>query len=140
MEKLSPDEIRRLLAKKERWVALTTIGPNGFPHTVPIGYFLVGEKIVMGCRDATQKVKNIERDDRVSIMWENGKGKDSLSGILLQGYARLIRDQGERLEYKRIACEQRGLSRPTPLTPGAIYIEMTPCKTISWYRPTGRKK
>ena len=108
MARLSPEEIKEILNKKERWVALTTSSPNGYPHTVPIGYFLVGEALVMGCRDGTQKVKNIERDPRVSVLWENGRGKDSIKGILFQGDAQIVRDPKERMKLKIEACRQRG--------------------------------
>jgi nitroimidazol reductase NimA-like FMN-containing flavoprotein (pyridoxamine 5'-phosphate oxidase superfamily) len=42
------------------------MGPNGYPHSVPIGYFRLGDDIYLGCRDSTQKVKNIARNPRVS--------------------------------------------------------------------------
>lgn len=128
-------EIKDILNKKDRWVALTTTSPNGYPHTVPIGYFLVGESIVMGCRDGTQKVKNIERDPRVSVLWENGRGKDSIKGILFQGDARIVRDPKERMELKVEACRQRGEEPPAQLSDGAVYIKIAPVKTITWDRP-----
>lgn len=133
--KLSPQQIKDILNKKERWVTLTTLGPDGYPHSVPIGYFLVGERVVMGCRDGTQKIKNIERNPRVSVLWENGRGKDSLKGIMFQGDARVVRDAQERLELKREACRQRGEEAPTELSGTGVYIEVTPVKTITWDRP-----
>lgn len=135
MSKLSKEEINEILNKKERWVTLSTMGPDGYPHSVPIGYFLVGEKIVLGCRDGTQKVKNIERNPRVSILWQNGRGKDSLKGILFQGEARVVRDTDERLELKREACRQRGVEAPSEVSTTSVYIEVTPVKTITWNRP-----
>ena len=140
MESLSTERIRALLEKKDRWIALSTYGPDGFPHTVPIGYFLVEDKLVLGCLDETQKVKNIERNDKVSLLWENGRGEDSLTGILIRGHARIVRDDSERLELKGIACMQRGQEKPSTVSPGSVYIEVTPVKTISWHRPTGRRK
>ena len=140
MARLSAEEIKEILNKKERWVALTTTSPNGYPHTVPIGYFLVGESLVMGCRDGTQKVKNIERDPRVSVLWENGRGKDSIKGVLFQGNAQIVRDPKERMELKTEACRQRGEEPPAELSDGAVYIKVTPVKTITWNRPTrGRR-
>lgn len=138
MTSLSNEEIRNILNKKERWIALSTSGPEGFPHTVPIGYFLVGDKLVLGCRDGTQKVKNIERDEKVSLLWENGRGKDALIGIMFQGRARIVRDDAERLKLKAVACRQRGVEPPDSVNPGSVYIEVTPVKTISWNRPTRR--
>ena len=139
MSTLSRHEIDEILRKKERWIALTTMGPDGFPHTVPIGYFPVGEKLLLGCRDGTQKVKNIERNEKVSLLWENGRGKDSLKGIMFQGTARIVRDDEERLEFKKEACRQRNAEPPDSVNPGSVYIEVTPVKTISWNRPTGRR-
>lgn len=132
MNRMSESEIRNHLRRKDRWVALTTTGPDGFPHTVPIGYFLYGDKIVMGCRDGSQKVKNIERNDRVSVMWENGRGEPILKGVMFQGHARIVRDDSERLLLKGEACAQRGQAAPESLSPGAVYIEVRPIKTISW--------
>ena len=139
MTPLSSDEIQQILSKKERWIALTTVGPDGFPHTVPIGYFPVGEKLLLGCRDGTQKVKNIERNEKVSLLWENGRGKECLMGILFQGTARIVRDDAERLIFKKEACRQRDVEPPDSVNPDSVYIEVTPVKTISWNRPTGRR-
>lgn len=134
--KLTTQQIKDILNRKERWVTLSTLGPDGYPHSVPIGYFLAGDCIVMGCRDATQKVKNIERNPRVSVLWENGRGKDSLTGILFQGDATIVRDPAERMELKREACRQRGEEPPTELSGSAVYIKIAPVKTISWDRPS----
>lgn len=137
---LSQDEIRELLNKKDQWMILSTYGPSGFPHSVPIGYFLVGDKIVMGCLDGTQKVKNIERESRATLLWENGRGAEELIGIMFQGYARIVRRPEERMELKREACRQRGVEPPEQLREGPCYIELTPEKIVSWKRPTRSKK
>lgn len=140
MAELSKHEIRELLEKKDRWVALSTVGPQGFPHTVPIGYFLVGEKLVMGCRDGTQKVKNIERNPKVSVLWENGRGQDALIGVLFRGQARVVRADDERLALKAEACRQRNVEPPASVAPGSVYIEVIPEKTVSWNRPSRQKQ
>lgn len=140
MTPLTEHDIREILSRKERWVALSTIGRDGFPHTVPIGYFLVGEKLVLGCRDGTQKVKNIERNPKVSVLWENGRGKESITGVLFRGTARIVRSDEERLKFKRVACEQRGVEPPETVSAGSVYIEVTPEKTVSWTRPSSASK
>lgn len=132
--------IRELMERKDRWIVLSTIGPDGFPHSIPIGYFFCGEKLVLGCRDQTQKIKNIERNPKVSLLWENGRGKDELIGMLLRGQARVVRDDQERLALKAEAARQRGESEPTSLTPGAVYIEITPEKEASWRKPSRGKR
>lgn len=134
-------QIQEHLDKKERWVVLSTIGPDGFPHSVPVGYFLFDGRIVIGCRDQTQKVRNIERNSKVSVLWENGRGKPALTGVMFQGHARVVRDPAERLTLRLEASRQRGETPPdSPPPAGAVYIEIIPSKTISWDRPSRKQQ
>ena len=135
---MTEDEIREILQRKDRWIALTTLGPDGFPHTVPLGYFLSGNRIVMGCKDETQKVRNVERNSKVSLLWENGRGANELTAIMIRGNARIVRDDKERLELKIEACRQRGEEFPSSVAAGFVYIEVSPTRTVSWRRSTGR--
>ena len=64
---LSLPEIHAFLDSKPGWLMLTTLGRDGYPHTIPIGYFRLGEEIYLGCRAGTQKLKNIARDPRVAV-------------------------------------------------------------------------
>ena len=137
---MSNDEIRELLQLKDRWIVLTTIGPDGFPHSVPMGYFLIGERLIMGCKDGTQKVANVERDPKVALLWENGRGADDLIGILIRGQARVVRSDAERLEFKAEACRQRGEAIPQSVGDGFCYIEVRPAKTVAWRRPSGGRR
>lgn len=52
-------------------VRLTTIRPNGYPHTVPVWFMLDGDDIIVFAGSRSQKVKNV---------WENKKGNISLGG------------------------------------------------------------
>ena len=60
--KMSKEEVDAFLDSKPGWMMLTSQGSDGYPHSVPIGYFRDGDRIFMGCRDNTQKIKNIELD------------------------------------------------------------------------------
>lgn len=140
MTPLTPEQIHEFLSLKDRWVAFTTVDAEGFPHSVPMGYFLFGEKVILGCRDGTQKVKNLERNSRCSVLWENGRGAAALTGILIRGHGRVVRDDQERLIMKAEAARQRGQQAPSEVSPGAVYIEITPVRTTSWNRPTRSTK
>jgi nitroimidazol reductase NimA-like FMN-containing flavoprotein (pyridoxamine 5'-phosphate oxidase superfamily) len=135
----TPSDIETILNQKEHWITLSTVGRDGYPHSVPLGYFLADNRIILGCRDHTQKVKNIERNSQVSLLWENGRGNDALQGIMFQGTARVVRDNQERLKLKTIACRQRGEQPPTKLDEGTVYLEVTPKKTIGWNLPSRRR-
>lgn len=140
MASLTQDEIQTLLSAKDRWIVLTTLDSEGYPHSVPMGYFLVGSRVVLGCKDGTQKVKNAQREARCSLLWENGRGENELIGVLFRGDIRVVRDTEERLALKREACRQRGETEPDSISDGFVYLEITPNKTTSWRRPAGRRR
>src|SRR5215204_2297848 len=63
---LTGAEVNAFMDSRPGWIILTTIGRDGYPHSVPIGYFRVGDEIYMGGRLSTQRVKNIQRNPKVS--------------------------------------------------------------------------
>lgn len=133
--KLTDDEITAFLDSRPGWAILTTIDKDGFPHTVPLGYFRLGGDVVMGVRDGTQKVVNVERNPNVSIMVEDGSTMADIRGVMLQGHARIVREAGETLELARHGGRMRGVPEselPVEPRPGATYIYVTPVRTLSW--------
>ena len=47
--------------------SLTTIGPDGAPHTAPVWFLLDGSEILLSTFEGMQKHRNVERDPRVSL-------------------------------------------------------------------------
>ncbi len=82
-ERMTDDEVKAFLDAKPGWIILSTIGPNGYPHSVPIGYFRLGDDIYLGCRTGTQKVKNIERNPKVSLVMVSGRSSRVLNCVLI---------------------------------------------------------
>ena len=70
--KLSDEQIEAFLDSRPSWAILSTIDEDGFPHTVPLGYFRLDRDIVMGVRDGTRKVANVESNPKVSVLFEDG--------------------------------------------------------------------
>lgn len=133
--KLSDEEVEAFLDSRPGWAALTTIDKDGLPHTVPPGYFRVGRDIVMGVRDGTHKVANVENNPNASVMLEDGSTMADIRGVLLQGHARIVREAGEALELAREGARRRGVPEsewPTAPRPGSAYIRLTPVRTVSW--------
>lgn len=133
--KLSDEEVEAYLDSRPGWAILTTIEKDGFPHSVPLGYFRLGRDIIMGVRDGTRKVANIESNPNVSILLEDGSTMADIRGVMLQGRARIVREPGEALELAREGARARGVPEsewPTAPRPGAAYIRMAPVRTVSW--------
>ena len=132
---LNREEGHALLDSRPGWITLTTLSPNGYPHSVPIGYFRLGDEIFIGCRHPTQKTRNVARDPRVSLLIESGSTMRDIKGLLIQGDADLVTDDGERLRLAREAARQRGVADaelPAQPAPGGAYIRVRPRRTISW--------
>lgn len=137
---LTTEEAHAFLDSRPGWMILTTFDRNGYPHTVPIGYFRLGDEVYMGCRDATQKTRNIERNPKVSVLIESGDTMADLKGLLLQGDADVVRDDDERVRLGREAAKQRGLPEgewPTEARPGSAYIRVRPVRMVSWDNAKG---
>ena len=133
--KMSKEEVDAFLDSKPGWMMLTSQGSDGYPHTVPIGYFRDGDRIFMGCRDNTQKVKNIERNPKVSLVIEDGKTMSDLRGILFRGDAFVVREDEERLKISRLAAKLRGAPEdewPTTASADAVFIKVDSPRVTSW--------
>jgi nitroimidazol reductase NimA-like FMN-containing flavoprotein (pyridoxamine 5'-phosphate oxidase superfamily) len=133
--KLTDEQIEAYLDSRPGWAILSTIDDDGFPHSVPLGYFRLGHDIVMGVRDGTHKVSNVESNPNVSVLLEDGSSMADIRGVMLQGRARIVRDHDEALELAREGARARGVPEsdlPTEPRPGAAYIRMTPVRTRSW--------
>jgi len=133
--KLSAEEIDAYLDSRPGWAILTTIDNDGFPHSVPLGYFRLGRDVIMGVRDRTRKVANVENNPNVSVLLEDGSTMADIRGVMLQGHARIVREHSEALEIAREGARARGVPEsewPTEPRPGAAYIRLTPVRTLSW--------
>lgn len=75
-----------------RTVVLCTIGPDGAPDPVPMWFVIEGDELWMRTYAKSQKVRNIERDARVSLLVESGERYVELRGVQLTGPIELISD------------------------------------------------
>lgn len=133
--RMTDDEVKAFLDAKPGWIILSTFGPNGYPHSVPIGYFRLGDDVYLGCRAGTQKIKNIERNPNVSLVLESGSARQDIKGIMIQGHATVYTDPDNKLRLSQAAARLRGVSEqelPQEARPGAAYIRVEPRHIISW--------
>ncbi len=137
--KLTRQEAHEFLDSKPGWILLSTIGPDGFPHSVPLGYFRLGDEILMGVRSKTKKLSNIRANPKVSLLLESGRTRKDIKGLMIQGTATLHTDPKETLHYAREAAKRRGVPEselPTEPRNDAVYIKIVPERLHSWdYSP-----
>lgn len=89
---MNDDEIRSFL-RANKTIILTSNGVGGFPHPMPMWFAMDDDLVVsMTTFRASQKIKNLQRDPRVSLLAESGLEYSELKGVVLYGRAELSDD------------------------------------------------
>jgi PPOX class probable F420-dependent enzyme len=89
---MSPAEVEDYLAASMK-VQVASIGPDGTPHLTTLFYVLHEGRIAFWTYASSQKVKNLERDPRLSCLVETGSDYFELAGVSVQGTAEIVRDE-----------------------------------------------
>ena len=96
--KLTPNEQLELL-ESERVVVVGTLGPRGWPHLMPLWYVVRDGEIWSWTYAKSQKVRNLERDPRATLLVEAGTEYQELRGVQIEAEAELHRDTERVLEF-----------------------------------------
>ena len=80
---MSPERLAAFL-DEERTVTCATFGPRGFPHLMPLWYVVRDRDVWAWTYAKSQKVRNLERDRRCTLMFEAGESYDELRGVMLK--------------------------------------------------------
>ena len=88
---------------------VTTLDRHGQPHVAPMWYFLEDGSLVFRSFTKSQKIVNLRRDPRLTVLVETGIAYADLKAVMIQGTARLIDgvdDPKYLLEcYRRLAAK-----------------------------------
>ena len=120
----TPEETAVFL-DEERTLVVTTLGPGGRPHTVPMWYFVDDGRVTFRSFTKSQKIVNLRRDPRITVLVERGLAYAELQGVMIQGTARLVDgadDPNAVLEsYRRLAARYPMVGPdPVDLDPQAL--------------------
>ena len=90
--RMSDAELREYL-RTSRTMTIISLGPDGHPHPMPMWYAVDDDGTVrMTTFRKSQKVLNIERDPKVSLLVESGEEYAKLRGLVIYGEARIVDD------------------------------------------------
>ena len=67
-------------------------GHNGFPHLVAMWYGVIDGKIHFTTYAKAQKVLNLQRDPRITVMLEAGTEYSKIKGLVIEGEAAVIQN------------------------------------------------
>ncbi len=91
---MSDEEIWKFI-ETQKTVQVATINKDGTPHVMPLWFGIDEGKIVLETFTKSQKIVNLERDPRISVLLEDGEDYNELRGVSIKGRATLIRDHDE---------------------------------------------
>ncbi|MCC6642847.1 MAG: pyridoxamine 5'-phosphate oxidase family protein [Deltaproteobacteria bacterium] len=137
------DEELRAFVGGARTIILCSNDPAGFPHPMPMWFGLEDDgAVVMTTFAKSQKVKNLERDARVSLLIEDGEEYAKLRGVVLYGRAELVRAPETVLDcLERITVRNAGTPGASPAVmretlrrtaAKRVAIRVRPERIVSW--------
>jgi PPOX class probable F420-dependent enzyme len=129
-----------------RVLQVATIGGDGTPHLAPMWFVVEDGKIVFRSFSKSQKIVNLRRDPRLTVLVESGDAYEELRGVMIKGDARLITDPDQVLAtYGRLAAKYAMVGpEPVELDPDALEaafgrfapkntgVVVEPIKVTSW--------
>lgn len=80
------------LLDSERVVVVASAGSRGWPHLMPLWYVPRDGEIWIYTYAKSQKVKNLERDPRATLLIETGHEYSELRGVQIEANAEIHRD------------------------------------------------
>jgi PPOX class probable F420-dependent enzyme len=141
--RMTDAEIRDFL-RTQKTIILNSIGPDGVPHPMPM-WFVADDDLVVSLATfrGTQKIKNLQRDPRVSLLVESGREYAELKGVVIYGTAELSDDTdaiiatleaASQKETTPLAADARRAAREgmKKTAPKRLLIRVTPHRIISW--------
>jgi PPOX class probable F420-dependent enzyme len=139
--KLTADEQAELLSS-ERVVVVSSIGPRGWPHSMPMWYVVRDGEIWVWTYAKSQKVRNLERDPRATLLIETGYEYTELRGIQIEALAELIRDPERVVDYAKEmtvryaegieSVEGDAAAALEAQAPKRVAIRFEPKRTATW--------
>jgi PPOX class probable F420-dependent enzyme len=135
---LTPAEIDVLLHER-RTMSVATVNHDGTIHMTAMWYGFVNGAPALWTYGASQKVRNLERDPRVTALVEGGEAYEEIRGVELVGRGEIIRDRDVVLEvglevYGRYRGELTDDVRPLVERMGAkrVVVRIDAERTVSW--------
>lgn len=123
----------------QKSIQVATINKDGSVHLIVLWFAIVDSKIVLETFSKSQKVKNLERDPRITVLLEDGNVYEKLRGVSIKGKVELCRDL-EKVHRLHMAVLRRNsdydeatLELATKgMAPKKTAIIIHPEKFVSW--------
>lgn len=107
---MTPEEIAETLAAG-RDLQVATLGSDGWPHLTTLWYAVVDGVVTFRSFRKSQRIVNLRRDPRCTVLVALGDTYEELRGVMIQGTARLD-DDPEHVLQVWAAVQARMVGEP----------------------------
>jgi PPOX class probable F420-dependent enzyme len=144
---MTAEEIRAFI-ESGHTLQVATIGRDGRPHLAPMWYLPRGNTVAFRSFTKSQKIVNLRRDPRLTVLIETGNRYEELRGLMIHGTAELQDDRDLLLDaYVELAI--RYDNPPGAAAMGSVepavaeqlfgrfadkntYVHVLPERVVSW--------
>ena len=88
---MTEEEVQAFLGANLK-LQVATVGKDGAPHLTTLFYVVQDGLVAFWTYGSSQKVRNLERDPRITVLVETGDDYAKLAGVSIHGTAELVRD------------------------------------------------
>jgi PPOX class probable F420-dependent enzyme len=136
--RMSQQEIDAFLQERNT-ATMCTLFPDGSVHAVGMWYGFLDGDIAMESKAKAQKVLNLRRDPRITVLIETGESYEQLRGVSLIGTAEIVDDADQLWKvgvsmYSRYFAPYTDEAAPAveALMRKRVAIRVKPRRVISW--------
>lgn len=137
--RMSDTEIETFLEGTQS-LHVSTIGKDGAPHLTTVWFALKDGEILFETYGKSQKVVNLQRDNRIAVLAEDGTTYATLRGVSINGTARVIEDNPERTDLMELLIGQHNLElkgeglrqMAVQMATKRVVVAVRPDKVMSW--------
>lgn len=92
--RMSNEEVWSFI-EQQKSLQVATNGRDGWPHLTTLWFAVDDGDIVLETFTKSQKVKNLQRDERITLLTESGTEYEELKAVVIYGRAQLITELEE---------------------------------------------
>ncbi|MGH9033584.1 MAG: pyridoxamine 5'-phosphate oxidase family protein, partial [Acidimicrobiia bacterium] len=92
--RMTDDEIRTFL-EDGRDLQVASINADGTPHLVTMWYAVRDGRLAFWTYAKSQKIVNLRRDPRLTVLVATGDRYEELRGVSISGHAELVEERDE---------------------------------------------
>ncbi|MGH8994084.1 MAG: pyridoxamine 5'-phosphate oxidase family protein [Acidimicrobiia bacterium] len=134
--RMTDDEVRDFLDAATT-MTLATLGADGRPHLTAMWYGVRDGHVVFWSYGRAQKIVNLRRDPRLSILVETGKDYAELRGVSLTGTGVILDDPDEVLAVGRLLLARQGAAsesaaQAAATAPKRVAVRIDADQITSW--------